>query len=161
MKELFKTNRLTDDDKKLAIGHGADVRLLLNLPIEGVSNEMDVGDSILPSWAYIVESKNAYRLAWFITLSKWRYIREYLKKHDDEIINNGSGSTCGLCLIFSCMENCPISNYTGHDDCQDTPYGDFATALHSNIALKYAREELKFLFKVYKQWKKDNPKGDL
>ena len=158
--ELFKVEKLTDDNKFATIDQ-INVRLLLNLPIEGIDNTVTVDNRDLPSWTYISEGKNATRLAWLITLSKWRYIREYLKKYNNEIIDNNGGSTCGLCLYFSCGNSCPISNHTGLDDCQDTPYGDFATTLGSDIALKYAREELKFLFKVYKQWKKDNPKGDI
>ncbi len=146
--ELIKTNKLCDANK---FGNSV-VELLLDLPIKGINNTIIIDGVELPSWTCIVENKNAERLAWLITLSKWRYIREYLKKHDSKMIGNNGGSTCGLCLLFTC-NICPIGKHTSYDDCKSTPYGKFVDAQYPTTALIYARQELFFLWDTYKDWK--------
>ncbi len=132
--------------------------LFLNLPIDGIERYLSI------SFPIITDVKKDDRFAWLITLLKWRFIRDYIKEHNIYLLNGGR-DTCGLCMSYTnrnrTCTRCPIGNY-GYPGCRNTPYDKYGNTQYIiKPSLKYAREELKFLFKVYKQWKKDNPKGDM
>ncbi len=146
----------------------AKTKLCLKDNISGVGcfygKQLYTGDCAIYALAIRV---NSDRLAWLITFSKWRFIRDYIKR-ENKYIYGGMGTTCGLCLRYSCGEygiDCPIALFTKDSQCAGTPYhfyhryGKVDYPMYE--VLDTVRNELKFLFKVYKQWKKDNPKGDL
>lgn len=99
-----------------------------------------------------------------LSIAKWEHIVRSLQ-NGIVIWAEGSTNTCGLCSIYylnveydveydsdKYCSGCPVSEKTGLDVCQNTPYEDFSNALNggyeSSVIIAAAQAELDFLISL-------------
>jgi hypothetical protein len=95
-----------------------------------------------------------------LCIRKWKYIVRYYENAGQAFLDDGGSWTCALCALFldaSC-EGCPVRAKTGLAECKDTPYCDhynvFKNSMDLRSALKFARQEVKFLESILKGMRK-------
>jgi hypothetical protein len=116
-----------------------DLPELSNIRINELSHEVHLRNPTPPK-----DVQSAMRLS----IAKWIVISQWVLGHEKVYLDDGAGSTCGLCKysIASYPDNpcsvCPICVYTGADQCHGTPYWGWRIGGLRGIP---ALDELEFL----------------
>lgn len=91
------------------------------------------------------------KIAFQYAIAKWVAIVNFLRQ-GILVPRHGGTETCGLCMYYNhrreafstLCTTCPIGNF-----CHNTPYANYNNVSSKTALLKYAKEEVEFLQKLY------------
>ena len=91
------------------------------------------------------------------SIAKWEFIRDHLDEIDPG--EDGGPSTCALChkYFHAHCDQCPVSEYTGLEFCDGTPYKDWEELYsdeNPDEIMKIVKKEVAFLKRLKRKMEK-------